>query len=248
MDTSQDYQVRLEIFEGPLDLLLFLIKKKKIDIHDIPIAIITREYLEHISRKERINLNREAEFLLVASLLIYIKSQMLLPQERVLSKEEDEGDPRQILVNRLLDYQKIKVASVLFKDKEEEELKKWKRTFLPPPLKVDELDFIEVSLFTLAESFFNLLKIKEKKGAQIIKGREYSVDEKIKEILSLLDKNTPLDFLDYLDQQESLEEAFVSFFCLLELIKSRIVIAAQEIHFESIKVWLRKENYTEKNI
>ena len=80
------YQIRLGIFEGPLDLLLFLIRKKKIDIHDIPIAVITREYLAYLDRKERINLDREAEFLLMAALLIYIKSQMLLPREKAAGR------------------------------------------------------------------------------------------------------------------------------------------------------------------
>ncbi|GAG39469.1 unnamed protein product, partial [marine sediment metagenome] len=81
MEEARDYQVNLEVFQGPLDLLLFLIRKKKIDIHDIPIATITREYLAFLTQKEKINLEREGEFLLIAALLIYIKSQMLLPRE-----------------------------------------------------------------------------------------------------------------------------------------------------------------------
>jgi segregation and condensation protein A len=144
MDTSASYQVRLEVFEGPLDLLLFLIRKKKIDINDIPIATITREYLEYLNHKERINLDREAEFLLIASLLIYIKSQMLLPREKA---SEDEKDPRQVLVDQLLEYQKIKAASLLLRKKEEDELQKWKRTALPSLFSNEETDFMEVSLF-----------------------------------------------------------------------------------------------------
>ncbi|MCK4557155.1 MAG: segregation/condensation protein A, partial [Candidatus Aminicenantes bacterium] len=93
MEASSHYQVKLEVFQGPLDLLLFLIRKKKIDIHDIPMATITREYLDYLNQKDKINLDREAEFLLVAALLIYIKSQMLLPREKPL---EEEKDPRQI--------------------------------------------------------------------------------------------------------------------------------------------------------
>lgn len=100
MDVRQSYQVNLEFFQGPLDLLLFLIKKQKIDIHDIPIATITKEYLEYLHQKDRINLDREAEFLLMAALLIYIKSQMLLPEE----KPELEEDPRQRLVDRLFGF------------------------------------------------------------------------------------------------------------------------------------------------
>jgi len=239
MDTSASYQVKLEVFQGPLDLLLFLIRKKKIDIHDIPIATITREYLEYLNHKERINLDREAEFLLIAALLIYIKSQMLIPREKAL--DDDEEDPRQILVDRLLDYQKVKAASLLLREKEEEELQKWKRTFLPALYSQDEADFMEVSLFDLAESFFTLMKRKERREIKTIKGKNFSLEEKMKEIIKTLEENSFLDFLDYFSHQDSFEEALVSFFSLLELIRSKIVIALQESHFQSIKVWLRNK-------
>jgi len=237
MDVSSGYQVRLEAFEGPLDLLLFLIRKKKIDIHDIPIATITREYLEYLNHKEKINLDREAEFLLMASLLIYIKSQMLLPRESDLTEERD---PRQMLVDRLLDYQKIKAASLILREKEEVELMRWHRTFRPPISKTEEIDLIEVSLFDLAESFFVLTKQKERENIQIIKGKEYSLEQKMKEILAILEENSFLDFLDYFKEQKTMVDAIVSFFSLLELIKARIVIAIQESLFHTIKVWLRK--------
>lgn len=240
MDTSESYQVRLEIFQGPLDLLLFLIKKRKIDIHDIPIAVIAREYLEYLNHKESINLDREAEFLLIAALLIYIKSQMLLPREEAL---EEEKDLHQALVERLVDYQKIKTASLLLKEREEEELQQWKRTFLPPLEETDEMDFIEVSLFDLAESFFRLMKQRERGETKTIRGKEISLEQKMREIIEELKKNSYLDFLEYFDRQESIEEAFIAFFSLLELIKSRMVIATQESHFEPIKVWLRKKAY-----
>lgn len=236
MENSASYQVKLEVFEGPLDLLLFLIRKKKIDIHDIPMATITKEYLEYLNTKERINLDREAEFLLIAALLIYIKSQMLLPREKTI---EDEKDPRQLLVDRLLDYQKVKAASLLLKEKEEKELQKWKRASIPFQSFEKEMDSLEVSLFSLAESFFTLMKRKEKEEAQIIKGKEFSIEEKIQEILAVFEENSFLDFFDYFYEQESFEEALASFFALLELIKSRIVIALQKSHFQPIKVWLR---------
>jgi segregation and condensation protein A len=240
IDASESYEVKLDVFQGPLDLLLFLIRKKKIDIHDIPIAVITREYLEYLNRKERINLDREAEFLLVAALLICIKSQMLLPRERAL---EEEGDPRQMLVDSLLEHQKIKAASTQLKEKEENELQRWKRAVLPPLVNAseEEAQLREVSLFDLAEQFFLLMKNKENKEIRMIRGRRYSLEEKIKEILELLKENSWFDFLDFFNKQESLEEAFVSFISLLELIKSRIIFAVQENHFQTIQVWLLKE-------
>ncbi len=235
MEAAKSYRVQLDLFQGPLDLLLFLTKKKKIDIHDIPIATITREYLEYLNQKEKINLDREAEFLYIASLLIYIKSQVLLPRE----KPEDE--PGEAIVDRVKDYQKIKATSLFLKEKEQEEIKKWKRTSLLSPLVQEEIDVEDISLFELAESFFLLMKRKEKENIQIIKGKGYSIEEKMKRIVSYLEKNVVLDFFDYFYNQESLEEALISFFSLLELIKTRIVIAVQESLFRTIKVWLRKK-------
>jgi len=235
--TSDGYQVKLEIFEGPLDLLLFLIRKKKIDIHDIPIAVITRDYLEYLEKKDQINLDREAEFLLIAALLIYIKSQMLLPREQEAARDDD---PRQILVDRLLEYQKVKIACSLLRDKEEDQLQRWRRTFLPPVARPDELDLLEVSLFDLAETFFLILKRKEKENFQIIRGKDISAEEKMKEMVHYLEKHGSMDFLEYFENQETLEEALVSFFCLLELIKNHTVIAVQEQLFQTIRVWLRK--------
>lgn len=240
MDTSESYQVKLDAFQGPLDLLLFLIRKKKIDIHDIPISSITKDYLKYLDRKEKINLENEAEFLLIAALLIYIKSQMLLPREIV--PEDDMEDPRKVLIDRLLDFQKIKAAGSLLREKENKELKKWQRTFLPPSDKEEELELTEISLFDLAEAFFTLMKKKERDSMRTIKGKEVSHEEKMKEMLDYLDKHSFLDFIEYFNRQETIAEAFLSFFCLLELIKARIVVAIQESLFHTIKVWLRKES------
>lgn len=238
IETSKNYEVNLGVFQGPLDLLLFLIRKKKIDINDIPIAVITKEYLEYLDKKDKINIANEGQFLLTAALLIYIKSRMLLPSE---SENEDEMDPRQSLVHRLLDYQKIKAACEILRNKENEFLPKWHRTFLPPLPSSDELELIEVSLFDLAECFFTLMKKKERENIRLIQGKEYSIENKMNEIVSILKEKGYLDFIDYFEGQETLEEALVSFFCLLELIKSGIVYAVQETLFQSIKIWLRKE-------
>lgn len=237
MEAAKTYQVQLEFFQGPLDLLLFLTKKKKIDIHEIPIATITQEYLDYLNQKEKLNLDREAEFLFIASLLIYIKSQVLLPREN----PEDEEDLEGISVDHIEDYQNIKTASLFLREKEEEEGKKRKRISLPSAPEEEEIDVEDISLFELAESFFLLMKRKEKENIQIIKGKEYSIEEKMKGIVSYLEKNIVLDFYDYFYKQESLEEALISFFSLLELIKTKVVMAIQESLFRTIKVWLRKK-------
>jgi segregation and condensation protein A len=235
---QESYQISLEIFQGPLDLLLFLIRKKKIDIHDIPIAVITREYLEYLGKKEQINLEHEAEFLLMASFLIYIKSQMLLPREAALEEGED---PREILVARLLDYQNIRAACTILREREEAQSKKWQRTFLPPLIPADDLEFIEVSLFDLAEVFFDLMKRKERESVTVIQGKEYSVEEKSDEILEYLKQFKYLDFQDYFNRQKSIEEALLAFFCLLNMAKNRTIIVIQKNLFNPIQVWLREE-------
>jgi len=234
MEEARDYQVNLEVFQGPLDLLLFLIRKKKIDIHDIPIATVTREYLSYLHQKETINLEREGEFLLIAALLIYIKSRMLLPRESELG---DEEDPRKILVDRLLDFQKIKAASTLLREKEDQQTKIWKRSAPPPTPTTEEMEVVEVSLFELAEAFLSLMKKKEQENVRLIHGKEYSLEEKMKELIDRLKDHGYLDFLEYFNAQDSIEEALISFFCLLELIKARVVIAVQESLFHPIKVW-----------
>ncbi len=234
MEEAREYQVNLDVFQGPLDLLLFLIRKKKIDIHDIPIATITKEYLAYLNQKEKINLEREGEFLLIAALLIYIKSQMLLPRE---SELEDEEDPRKILVDRLLDFQKIKAASTLLREKEEQQKKLWKRSALPHVPTTEEAELVEVSLFELAEVFLSLMKRKEQENIRLIHGKDYSLEETMKELIDRIKLHGYLDFCAYFNSLESIEEALLSFFCLLELIKARIVIAVQESLFHPIKVW-----------
>src|SRR5512135_3152953 len=179
---ADGYQVRLDVFEGPLDLLLFLIRKKKIDIHDIPIAAITRDYLE---RKTEINLDREAEFVFVAALLIYIKSQMLLPRETDLAESED---PRRVLVDRLLEYEKVRAACSILREREDVQILQWKRDFIPPLSGEGQLEPVELSLFDLAESFFRMMKRREADDTRIIRGREVPIEVKMNEIVTLLEE------------------------------------------------------------
>lgn len=237
-EAADGYQVRLDVFEGPLDLLLFLIRKKKIDIHDIPIAAITRDYLGYLDRKTEINLDREAEFVFIAALLIYIKSQMLLPRETDLAEGED---PRRVLVDRLIEYGRVKAACSLLREREDVQILQWKRDFIPPLHGESELEPVELSLFDLAESFFLLMKRRAADDTRIIRGRDVSYEVKMKELVALLHERSMLDFLEYFESHASLEEALVSFFCILELVKSRVAVAVQDELFKTIRVWLRKD-------
>lgn len=232
------YEVRLDFFEGPLDLLLFLIRQKKINIHDIPIAMITKEYLEYLNKKQYINLEHEAEFLLMAAILIYIKSQMLLPREK---KEGMDEDPRQPLVEKLLDYERIKQISQILRTKEELQTKLWTRKDHPVSFirkDEEEIDLEEVSIFDLAEKFFSLLKAQQENSLPLASGRQHSIEEKIQEILTILNQEKFLDFNEYFFRHSSLEEALVGFFALLELIKRKIVVALQDNLFQTIRVWI----------
>ncbi|MCP2605094.1 segregation/condensation protein A [Candidatus Aminicenantes bacterium AH-873-B07] len=226
------YHVKLEFFEGPLELLLFLIKKNKIDIYDIPIARITREYLEYLDKKDKINLDHEADFLLVAATLIYIKSQMLLPKRE---KHYFEEDPRQNLVEQLIEYEKIKNISYYLYQKEEEQSVQWQK----PVEKQTNMEYFlqETSLYDLALAFYSVLKRKERQEVKIIKGRKFSIEEKMKEIMDYLRKNKYLDFIEYFNKRRSLEEGLITFFSLLELLRLKKVIALQQGIFQKIEVW-----------
>jgi segregation and condensation protein A len=235
---QEGYQIRLRNFEGPLDLLLFLIKKKKVEINDIQIAVITREYLAYLCGLEKMDIDREAEFLLMAAVLIYIKSQTLLPREQVL---EPDVELKTRNIDHLLPFDRIKAVATLLRDKEEEQSAIWQRSSLTAPLPDRDLDLVEVSLFDLAESFFALMKRKQAETAKVFKGKEINMADKMGEIVEALQAQGALDFLDYLWAQETLEEALIAFFCLLELIKARTVMAVQEQLFHTIKVWLRRD-------
>ena len=242
---AEGYQIKLPVFEGPLDLLLFLIKKKKIEIRDIPIAVITREYLVYLQDRSLINIDREAEFVLMAALLIHLKSQTLLPREQVLDPDI-ELKPRSM--DHLLPYDRIRAVVEILRDKEEEQSQVWRRSTLNAALPDQDLDLVEVSLYDLAESFFALMKRKQAETAKVFQGKEISLADKTNEIVETLKARGVLDFLDYLWNQETLEEALVAFFCLLELIKARVVMAVQEQLFHSIKVWLRKDTPAEEAV
>ncbi|MEW6457354.1 MAG: segregation/condensation protein A [Acidobacteriota bacterium] len=237
-NTLTDYQVRLEIFEGPLDLLLFLVKKEKINIWDVSLSKITREYLEYLEKKDKINLSREGDFLLWAATLIYIKSLKLLPRNKEMSeKEEEEID----LISRIDNYDKIKVISSILKEKEIANTLFFKKES-PPEFDENEFYLEDINLYDLAKSFFQLLKKKEQEEFLIVRGRRFSIEEKIDEILQILKVEKYIEFLSYIEGRSSLEEAFVAFFALLELIRRRVVTAKQKKSFNKIHVWLNKED------
>jgi segregation and condensation protein A len=227
------YNVHTEFFEGPLDLLLHLVRKNKMDIKDIKISEITSEYLYHLEDKSRINLSREGDFLMTASTLIYIKSRSLLPRPEILQEES----PEEILMHTLIEYDKIQKISQLLKKMEGQTLVLWKREEVFEEFESKEFELEEVSSFQLAELFLNIVKKKEREEFLYIDSKEYSIEKKWDEILGLLEPDGYLDFFKYVETLKTIEEVLVSFFCILEMIRQRVVIGVQKQLFAPISIW-----------
>ena len=230
------YTVRLEMFEGPLDLLLHLIHKNELDITNIPIALITEQYLEYLKLMKVLNLDMAGEYLLMASTLLYIKSKMLLPASSEEGEEEGE-DPRAELVRRLLEYQKYKEAAA--------ELEKRpmlnRDVFLrSTPMEVEdagEEERVEVSLFELIEAFRKILeRVKTEEFHEVVLDR-LSVEEKVQEILSLLQREKrSMAFHLLFPEQVSRRVIIITFLAILELVKMKLVRIFQLAPFETIRI------------
>lgn len=243
IDTQETYNVRTGIFEGPLDLLLHLIKKNKMNIMDIKISEITSEYLYYLQDRTRVNPSREGDFLMTASTLIYIKSRSLLPKPEILQEEES---PEDRLIHSLIEYDKIQKISQMLKDMEEETLLLWKREEVVEKFDTREYKLEEVSSFQLAEVFLNILKRKEGENFLYIDSKEYSIEKKWNEILELMAVDGFLDFLQYIATLKTIQDILVSFFCILEMIKRNVLIGVQKKLFGPISLW-KTDKEKEKN-
>lgn len=240
-------RVKLEAFEGPLDLLLHLIDKNKINIYDIPIAEITDQYLEYIKQMEEKNLEIMSEFLVMAATLINIKSRMLLPAAD--SEDEQEEDPRQELVDKLLEYKMFKYVSEQLKDKQEDASK---ILFKPPTIPKEIADFKEeidvseligdLTLEKLHEIFSSLVKRQSEKIDPIrskfgkIEKEEISLADKFIQIQEYGLKNRVFYFRNLLEQQTTRMEIIVTFLGILELIRLGRIMIEQERVFDDIKI------------
>jgi len=227
------YQVQTEYFEGPLDLLLHLIRKNKMNIVEVRLSQITNEYLSYLEGKGGINPSRESEFLMTAATLIYIKSRSLLPRP----ENPDEESPEKQLIHTLIEYEKIQKISRMLREMEYTELLLWRRLEMNESFANREYELKEVSAFQLAEIFFDIVKKKEYEQFLEIPSKNYSIAKKQEEILSLLECSGYLDFSEYVSKVDSIEEIVVSFFTLLEMIKRHMLIADQEQLFGTISVY-----------
>jgi segregation and condensation protein A len=235
-EEKSPYTVRLEMFEGPLDLLLHLIHKNEIDITNIPIALITEQYLEYLKLMKILNLDIAGEYLLMASTLLYIKSKMLLPTTS--EEEEEEGeDPRAELMRKLLEYQKYKEAASELERKPMLE----RDVFVPLAIidneESNEEEKIEVSLFELLDAFRQLLERAKPEAIHEVLLDRVTVEEKVQEILSLLQREKrSIAFHLLFPEQASRSLIVVTFLAILELVKSKFVRIFQPAPFETIRI------------
>ena len=227
------YQVQTEFFEGPLDLLLHLIRKNKMNIIEVRLSQITAEYLSYLEGKRGINPSRESEFLMTAATLIYIKSRSLLPKP----ENPEEESPEKQLIHTLIEYEKIQKISKMLRDMEYTELLLWRRLEMNENFVNREYELKEVSAFQLAEIFFDIVKKKEYEQFLEIPSKNYSIAKKQEEILTLLAASGYIDFSEYVSKLDSVEEIVVSFFTLLEMIKRHMLIGVQETLFGTISIF-----------
>jgi len=235
--TQSDYAVKLPVFEGPLDLLLHLIKKQEIHIYDIPISLITRQYLEYLDLLKSLNLAVAGEFLVMAATLIHIKSRTLLPPAETEEGEEEE-DPRAELVRRLMEYQRFKEAAEQLSQRELE----WRDVFGRPPAapingQEEEISLSDISLFDLLDALKAVLaRVPEKRSLEIIVD-ELSVQDRMTLILDSLEERESAAFSELFVDDQSRMAVIVTFLALLELIRLKRVRVVQVELFGAIRVW-----------
>ncbi len=242
MEENKKYIVTINNFDGPLDLLLHLIKEQDIDIYDIKIEDITKQYLDYIKKMKELNLEVASEYLVMASELIEIKSKLLLPKKKELDEDNYEEDPREILIERLLAYKKYKNVTKEFKDleltrkmvftKEPDNLNRYIR---------EEVKDEELGVSDLIDAFNNLMKRKEldRPLATKITKKELSVSEKVNKIKNILKNKKKINFEEIFEVPTK-EEVIISFLSILEMVKKDEILLTQEGNFKNIVISLKE--------
>lgn len=236
------YKVTIENFDGPLDLLLHLIKEQDLDIYDIKIEEITKQYLDYIHAMKELNLSVASEYLVMASELIEMKSKMLLPKKKEIQEDEYEEDPREILIQRLLAYKQYKEVTSEFKNLEMTR----KLVFTKEPVNLsyyakEEENNENLGVSDLIEAFNALMKKKEleKPLATKITKKELSVTEKVFKIRKVLKQKKKINFED-LFEVATKEEVIISFLSILEMVKKDEIVLRQDNNFKTIVISLKE--------
>ncbi len=234
-EMEEIYNIKLPVFEGPLDLLLHLIRDNKVDIYDIPISFITSRYLEYIEMMKELNLEVAGEFLVMAATLIQIKSRMLLPPDEDVEPEQME-DPRLELVQRLLEYQTYKDAASILKEREDEALKLFSRS----PQEDEEEEGVAPELYLFDVNIFDLMgafkKMLDAAPAEIrtITREALTVKDRMVTIVEMIEDLESIRFEEVFRDSVSRTQMIVTFLALLELLRLGLARAYQEREFGSI--------------
>lgn len=219
------YRVKLKQFEGPMDLLLHLIKRDKLNIYDIPISHITHEYLFYIEMMQELELEIAGDFFVMAATLMRIKARMLLPRREL--EDEEEEDPREELVKNLIEYRKFKKAADHLAEKEDHRLKVFRRPLPDDIAEVKDSQPVELSIFDLMDAFKKILQDLKKQVSYTVRVESHTVEEKIKLVRNRIESGSEILFSELFEEEGSRPEIIVTFMAILELIKSGIVIARQ---------------------
>lgn len=229
-------EIKINEFEGPLDLLLHLIKESKMDIFDLKIEVITDQYLEYINKMEEMNLDIASSYLVMAAELIEMKSRMLLPRHE--EDEEQEEDPQEQLVNRLIEYQRYKDLTKEFKELEEERHKVYTKSpenikeYLPEVEVISNTDVTLDDLIKAFQKFLERQKENEPLSTKVTK-KEMSVEDRRKSIRNILKKKHKFNFLELFDVLTK-EYVVVTFLAILEMARQNELIIVQESNFGEI--------------
>ncbi len=234
----ESYSVHLDKFDGPLDLLLHLIRKNELDVCDIPIAVITRQYLDYIKLMKDLNLEVAGDFLVMAATLLQIKSRMLLPVDEPEEGEEEEGDPRAELIRRLMEYQQYKEAGMVIGARALLGREVFIRTCPDPALAAAQNveGPLEVTLFDLVDAFRTLLaRVPAEHFHDVAAAETFSIADCINEILSLLQERDTVQFDELIGDELTRERIIVTFLALLELCRLKLIRIFQDGH--QGKIW-----------
>ena len=236
--SSSPLNVHLDQYDGPLDLLLDLIRKQQIDIRDIPIATITSQYLAYLDKAREMDLDIGAEFVFMAATLIHIKSRLLLPVDPALRKEgETAEDPREELVQRLMEHQRFKDAAEMLQQKRIIEENVWSNPQMKHFVSEDDDPGLAVSLFDLIKAFGEVLERVKTRPIYEVRDEEISIGDMVLHVRSLLDatkKDKPLFILRVMEQQHSRRAMICLFLAVLEMVKSQSVLILQPDLFGEI--------------
>ena len=238
------YKVELDAFEGPLDLLLYLIRKSEIDIYDIRIAEITEQYIQYIDLMKMLDLDIAGEFLVMATTLLQMKSETMLPSG-VTAEYDEPAMTREELVRQLLEYRKFKSAASMLSQQEKMRQNLYPRSFPDPGLEGLDLKRFkfEATMFDLLSAFSTVLKVMPEEQLTALREETISVEERMREILILLKGRKRMEFTALFSRASSRLEIIVTFLAILELIRTRLVIARQSRLFGSI--WMYRARVAE---